>query len=179
MEQLITKKKYNFSAINKTAKTNALLATPKQQPNLLLLQANKPRSAPNKQFPKLQLEHTHKQSHGKGTGNGRADADRLGGPGGVCRDGARRLQPVERRHPGVPAGGSHPQPDGAAVGRVLRRAGGGRPGVPVPVQERRRRVGEVLPDRHQPRHGAAGQVRPRHASQLLRHGHRASLAHPQ
>jgi hypothetical protein len=28
-------------------------------------------------------------------------------------------------------------------------------------------VGEVLQDRHQPRHGPARQVRPRHAGQLL------------
>ena len=58
-------------------------------------------------------------------------------------------------------------PDGRAVRRLLRGAGGGRPAVPLPVQERRRHVGEVLQDRREARHGAAAQVRPRHARQLL------------
>uniref|UniRef100_J3MK31 Uncharacterized protein n=1 Tax=Oryza brachyantha TaxID=4533 RepID=J3MK31_ORYBR len=77
--------------------------------------------------------------------------------------------PVQGGAGGVQAGGRGAQPDGHAVVAVLRRAGLGRPAVPVPVQglRRRPRVDEVVRRRPQPRHDAAGQVRPHLAGALL------------
>lgn len=105
-----------------------------------------------------------KQNGGQGAGGAAAL------PGGVPSRGAGRaghLQHVERRLQAVPAGGGRERPDGRPVGGVLRGAGGGRPGVHLPVEGRRRLLDEDLPHRRRPRHGAARQVRPHHAHQLL------------
>jgi hypothetical protein len=68
----------------------------------------------------------------------------------------------------MPAGGSQPQSDRQALSRVLRRPGGG----DLSCLCRRYKVAADVwvgfyRIKHQPRHGAAGQVRPRDAGQLL------------
>ena len=80
---------------------------------------------------------------------------------GICNlssNGIRACQPAAAiRNP-------TDQPSAACCAAL---AGADLPCLYMPVQERRRRVGEVLQDRHQPRHGAARQMRPNHAGQLL------------
>jgi hypothetical protein len=82
-----------------------------------------------------------------------------GGRGGGVRHEQRAVHVVPAR------GGQDDGPAGRAVAGVLRRAGGGGPQVPVRLQELA--VDGRLQHRPQARHGASGQVRPRHAARLL------------